>query len=798
MSKRMRPRKILLVLGAAIVVAAVGLAGAWEIFFRMTVPGYEGELTLPGLQAEVRVKADDYGFPHIFAENEHDLFYAQGWLTARERLFQMETTRLAGRGELSSLFGEATLNRDRFLKTVGFQRLAKTEYQRTSKEVKAVIEAYVRGVNDYIGNMEQRPREFVILGADPGFWTPEDTIATGLLMAYGLTRSKKTDLILYQAGLAMGEELLEFLIPVFPAFAPTVSPTTEEPARPEPTQFFRFSPALSQLEVRDLAGLGFSASNWMIFGGTRTITGAPILSGSPDLEPGLPALFHVVRLKGGRFDLMGGALPGTPAVNAVGFNGRIAWSTVNGRGDELDYFVEKVNPDDPDQYLTPDGWKDFELVRETLRTKAGDGFREEELIVKISRHGPIISDVMPLAPENCAMQWVGADFAGVFEGLFRVSLARDFDDFRKGASYIRSPSLNLGYADVDGHIGYQYTGRPPVRRGGGGVLPRPGWSGDYDWEGYVPFDDLPWDLDPEQGYLASFNNEARRTEFHMTNFYLFERALRFEEIIKGVDKVTLEEVRNLQLDTVSPAAQRWTPLAIRAAASSTDVKSASLFEGWDYSMDYGSSAATLFNAFLFELMARTFEDQVGEELWHKELAHPYISYVLDSALIKMKDLPDHEFWDDIRTPEVRETRDDILAGSLAAAVDVLESRYGTDPASWAWGKVHQMTFEHPLGSKLAFLNLDPIPTAGDGQTINAGMWDHESPFDFKSGGVIRMVVDFAALENSTIINPPGQSGHYKSRHYDDQATPWAEGRQLPMRFYSADELKRTLILKPGS
>jgi penicillin amidase len=506
----------------------------------------------------------------------------------------------------------------------------------------------------------------------------------------------------------------------------------------------------------------------------------------------------VVRLKGGRFDVMGGALPGTPVVNALGFNGRIAWSTVNGRGDELDYFVEKINPDDPDQYLTPDGWKDFELIRETLRTKDGDGFREEELIVKISRHGPIISDVLPLAPDNCAMQWVGADFAGVFEGLFRVSLAQDFDDFRNGASYIRSPSLNLGYADVDGHIGYQYTGRPPVRRGGGGILPRPGWSGEYDWEGYVPFDALPWDLDPEQGYLASFNNEARRTEYHMTNFYLFERALRFEEIIKGVDRVTLERARSLQLDTISPAAQRWTPLAIRAAASSRDAKSAALFEGWDYSMDYDSSAASLFNAFLFELMARTFADQVGEDLWRKELAHPYISYVLDSALIKLKDRPDHELWDDIRTTDVRETRDDILASSLAAAVDELENRYGADPANWAWGKVHQMTFRHPLGSKLPFLNLDPVPTAGDGQTINAGMWDHEHPFDFKSGGVIRMVVDFSALENSTIINPPGQSGHYKSRHYDDQAAPWAEGHQFPMRFYSADDLQRTLILKPGS
>jgi penicillin amidase len=791
-----RPRRALTILGVFLVAAVVALAAGWETFFRLSVPEYEGELTLPRLESEVRVSTDDYGIPNIFAGNEHDLFYAQGWLTARERLFQMELTRLAGRGELSSLLGDAALARDRFLKTVGFNRMARAEYRKTSAEVKAAIEAYVAGVNDYIGKMKRRPREFVFLRADPGLWTPEDPIAAGLLMAYGLTRSKKTDLILYQAGLAMGEELLQFLIPVYPEFAPTVSLSSEAPTTHAPPSFFDFSSVTNHSSVPDFVWPAFSASNWMIFGGARTSTGAPILTGSPDLEPRLPALFHVVRLQGGRFDVMGGALPGTPGVTAVGFNGHIAWSAVNGRVDELDYFVEKVDPDNPDQYLTPDGWRDFELVRETLRVKDGGGLREEELTVRISRHGPIISDVLPLAPANCAMQWVGADFAGVFEGFFRIALARNFEEFRRAASYVRSPTLNVGYADADGHIGYQYVARPPVRRGGGGILPRPGWSGDHDWEGYVPFEDLPWDLDPEQGYLASFNNEARRTEYHMTNFYLFERALRFEQMIDGLDEITLKDARKLQLDTVSPAAQRWTPMLLQAAGS--DTTRVDLFQGWDHSIDFDSTAATLFNAFLYELMAQTFEDQVGEDLWRKELAHPYISYVLDLALIKLQDRPDHPFWDDVRTADVRETRDDILTSSLRTAVSDLENRYGSDPADWAWGKVHQMTFEHPLGSRLPFFNLDPLPTAGDGQTINAGMWDHESPFDFKSGGVIRMIVDFSAVDNSTVINPPGQSGHYRSPHYDDQAALWAEGLQVPMNFDSARELKRTLVLKPAT
>lgn len=777
------------------VILAIAAGAFWQVFFRLPLPAYTGLETLPGLKSEVLVKTDRYGVPHIFANNEDDLFYAQGYMTARDRLFQLETTRLAGRGELSALFGEATLDSDRFLKTFGFHRLARAEWAATSDEVTKVIRAYARGINDFIRAAGSSPREFVMLGAKPGLWEPEDVIASGLLMAYGLTRSQKADLILYQVGRLAGEDLLDMIIPVYPDFAPLVSGgggRSSALSGPAPAPF----PGRAPGPLVELFNLGFNASNWMIYAGSRTTTGAPIFTGSPDLEPKLPATFHVVRLKGGRFDVMGGSIPGTPGVTVLGYNGRIAWSGVNGRVDELDYFVEKVNPDNPGQYLTEDGWRDFVVIEETLRVKGDNGIEERPLKVLVSRHGPIISDVLPLAPENCAVKWVGQEPSGVFEGFLQICRAGNFEEFRRGCSLIRTPTLNLGYADADGHIGYQYVARPPIRKSPGGPLPVPGWTGEHEWVGLVAFEDLPWDLDPAKGYFGSFNNEAKRTPFHMTNFYLFERAMRFEEIMEEVDRVSLAEARAIQLDTVSVVAKRWVPLAVAAAGDGgAGASAAAMLKNWDKDVDFDSPEATLFNAFHFRLMGQTLADDIGRDLWDQHLAHPYLAYMADLALIRIQDDPGHELWDDKSTKET-ETRDDILRRCLDMAEADLAERFGKDRSAWAWGKVHQMTFKHPLGSKMGFLNLDPIPTRGDGATVNAGMWDHMDPFAFKSGGVIRMIVDFSDPKNSTIVSPPGQSGQYMSPHYGDQAEPWARGEQIPMHFTDAEGLENTLKLVP--
>ncbi len=795
----MRTFKYMLVILACF---AVLLITASRIFFHLPQPKYEGSIDLEGLSTDVRVRFDAYGVPHIFAENDQDLMFAQGYITARERMFQMDMARLAGRGELSSLFGEVTLSSDQFMKTVGFYRLARAEYAQLPEECKDIIGAYTRGVNAYIETVKHLPREYVFLRSQPEPWVPEDTVVCGTLMAFSLTRSKKTELVLYRIGENTNSETLQHFIPSPPDFAPTVSgPAAAKGTAPPQSAFFRFpSGRFDDRFIQAPSGPpDIAASNWMIYSGSRTTTRAPIFTGSPDLKPRIPALFYVVRLKSDTYDVIGGSIPGTPGVSAVGFNGKIAWSAVNGRVDELDYFIEKPNPKNPDQYLTENGYVDFEIVEETLKIKTAAGIREEPFTVKISRHGPIISDVMPLAPENAAMKWVGMEPTGLFPAFVELNRATTFEEFRSALSLIRSPTLNVGYADAKGNIGYQYAASPPVRPKGTGALPVPGWTGEYEWQGTIPFERLPYDLNPAKGYLASFNNPAKETDYHMTNYYLYERALRFEEVAEDLGDLTLEEARDLQLDVVSVVAKRWIPHALRACKDRDDLaESLKLFDGWDHAIRTESPAATLFNAFYFRLMENSFADEVGVPLWTEHLSQSYIIYVPDLLLLRIADEAEHILFDNILTTGVRETRDEVIRTSMEQAVEELTQRLGADPQGWTWGKVHRMTFKHPMGDKMGFFNLRPIPTEGDTFTINAGMWNNTKPYEMESGGVIRLVVDFSDIENSTIICPPGQSGHYKSPHYDDLAEMWAEGGQIPMHFTSAQELPRLLVLEGGT
>jgi penicillin amidase len=787
--------------GIAVAVLAVALYASFQIFFRTAVPSYEGTVTIDGLGSKVEVRTDEHGIPHIFAGNDHDLFFAQGYVTARERMFQMEITRLAGRGELSSLFGEATIEKDKFLKTVGIHRLAKIGYRAMSAETRAIIDAYTAGVNAYIRDAKTLPREFAILGAKPGTWESEDCVSTVLLMAFSLTRSFMIDLVLYRVGEHAGAETAEALAPSYPDFAPTL---TGKRMSPVPlgvlkSRFHKFESTAAGAFMHGPLVMELPASNWMIFSGKRTKSGKAIFAGSPDLKPTLPALFYLMRLKGGSFDVAGGAMPGMPGIGPLGFNGNIAWSAVNGRGDELDYYVEKPDPNDANRYLAPGGPRAYTVIEETLRIKTKKGVREEKYPVKISRHGPIISPVMPMAPANCAMKWAAFENPSTdLEGLLGLNRARDFTGFRKALSRVKNNNLGIGYADREGNIGWQFTASAPVRRTGDGTFPVPGWVDDYEWTGYVPYERLPYDYNPPAGWIASFNNDPGNAPYHLTNYYLFERSVRFADIMaeRKDAPVDVDQVMAMQLDTVSVVAKRWTPIVLEACREPEFKKYTALFRGWKYSVDIDGTAGTLFNAFYANFLKNVLSDEIGEKLWKEGLGQSYLYYVADLALARIALTPDHAFYDDVRTADLKESRDDIIRKSMRETIAQLRDLLGGNPDTWRWGRAHRMYFEHPLGAKLSFFNLKPIPTNGEHHTINSGFWETANPFKMDSGGVIRMMVDFAQPEKATIISPPGQSGAYKSPHYDDLARLWADGKQVPMRFFTAKDIARMMTLEP--
>ena len=792
----------------AIALVFIGIVGfaLFQYFFRSAVPDYSGSLILDGLTASVEIRTDDHGIPHIYAENESDLFFAQGYIIARERLFQMDTTRLAGKGELSTLFGNVTLDKDRFLKTVGFYRQAKRSYPHLLPETKQALQSFAGGVNAYIDTANPLPREYFFLGSTPEYWEPEDSLVVALLMSYSLTRSKKIDLVMHNIRLKAGDDFIRQIIPSYPEFAPTLTDQPGSSAKhPRPTSRSLLTQNQGNRSIFDFfntfpLSMDIAASNWMIFDGSKTDTGRAMFAGSPDLKPTLPALFYVMHLKAGDIDAMGGVLPGVPSLGPLGFNGHFAFSAVNGRGDELDYFIEQLNPENPQQYLTEEGYRDFETIEEEIRIKTDDGFKTEKLTIRISRHGPVISDVLPGAPENCAMQWSALELPNRdIDGLIKLVKARDFDAFREALSYVRTINLNIGYADKEGNIGWQFTAAPPVRKEGNGTLPVPGWTGEYDWQGFVPFEDLPYDLNPESGYVASFNNEPGHVSYHLTNYYLFERAIRFRDLMASrEDKpVSFAELKDMQLDTVSVVAERWVPKVLKVCASDKSLAPCQqLFQNWDFRITKESSAATLFNYFYYQLMANTLKDETGESIWAKDLGREYLYYVPDLVLTRIIDTPEHPLYDNVNSASVVENRDDIIKQSMSDAIQYLTKRLGDDLEDWRWGDLHKMPFDHPLGSKLSFMNLEPIPTHGSHHTINSGFWDSAKPFEMSGGGVIRMMVDFSDPSKSTIISPPGQSGHYLSPYYDDLAEPWAQGDQVPMHYSSGQRLQQVLTLNP--
>ncbi len=793
--------KVLVIIVGVIAVLLLLAFVALRVMLNRPLPDYSGTIYLDSLIDTVEVFTDDYGVPHIFAQNEEDLFFVQGYITARERLFQMDTTRLAGRGELSTYFGEATVEADKFFKTLGFYRIAMLEYQSLDPDTRAIVDAYTKGVNAYINSAKAYSIEYTLLGVKPEPWKAEDSLVGGLLMAYSLNRSKDTELTLYQIGQKAGSEVLDLIIPTLPDYAPMVSRSDSGLNTADNSTFY---PSFEQDASTKISGHWFNpisldipASNWMIFHGSRTTTGSAVFTGSPDLEPQIPALFYLVRLSGGKFDVVGGSIPGVPGVNVLGFNRDIAWSTVNGRGNEMDFYIEQLNPDNPNQYLTEKGYEEFELIEEVIKIKAKEGFEEEKLEVRVSRHGPIISEVMAGAPENCAMKWVGHQTpTKMLQGLVGVMSAGNFDQFRQALSLMTTPTLNFGYADVRGNIGYQFVMSVPLREKGDGTLPVPGHSGEYGWEGFVPFEDLPYDYNPGKGYLASFNNKPMETDYHITNYFMFERALRFEDIVSEKDQFTPEEVRGLQLDNVSAVARRWVPEILKTCNGIGELETVvALLEEWDYAIAVDSPQAAIFNVFYINFIVNVLEDQLGEEL-AAEMVKPYIIYQPDMLLANIVDENDHILFDDQRTPDVRESKEDMIRISMLDAVDELSVLLGSDPAKWQWGKLHTMTFKHPLGEQLGFFNLKAIPMPGDGSTINAGMMDPHDGYRMTGGGVIRLVVDMSDLGNATFVSPPGQSGLYGSKHYSDQAELWAEGGQIPANFLNARELPNLLILEP--
>jgi penicillin amidase len=780
-------RKVVLGTLVLVLVFALLLAGgAYTVLIRSTFPQTKGTLPVAGLQSRVEVYRDKWGVPHIFADNEHDLFFAQGYVHAQDRLWQMEFNRRVGAGRLSEVLGESTLKSDRFLRTIGLYRAAQADLEVLPTEVVDVLQAYADGVNAFITTHKNNlPLEFTLLGFKPELWTPTDTLAWGKVMSMDLGGNWESELVRQQLITALGEEKVRELLPPYPDEGPFIIPE-------EAKSYGRLDTSLldGYQEVKALTGMTgtyLGSNNWVV-DGTKTATGRPLLANDPHLGIQMPSIWYEIHLVAGDLDVVGSSFPGAPGV-IIGHNRDIAWGVTNVGPDTQDLYVEKINPANPDQYEFQGQWQDMTVITEEIKVKGRS--EPEKLTVRLTRHGPLMTPVVSGATEQLALRWAALEGGGLFHSVYLLDRASNWDEFRAALRHWQAPSQNFVYADEDGNIGYQMPGNIPIRAKGQGLVPAPGWTGEYEWTGYIPFDELPFVYNPPTHYIVTANNKVVPDSypyFISAEWSEPSRAQRISDLLRGNDNLTVDDMRNIQADTYSIPAAKLMPYILALGPDGWLQERAFKFlRAWDFRMEKESGAAGIMDVILWRTLANTFGDElenagVNDRTWMETV----------TGLFNIMQQRDDRWFDDVRTPEI-EDRDAILRRSVQEAMEFWRRRFGdlvgNLDSQWAWGKVHTATFAHPLGSvkplDLVF-NRGPVAARGSWCTVDAAAYG-AGDFAVETVSSYRQIIDVGAWQNSRSQHTTGQSGQPFYKHYDDMIQSWQAVKHHPM-LYDKDDI----------
>ncbi len=811
-------------LGLAVILVIVALAGGFVV--RRSFPQTRGTVSLVGLDGAATVTRDDAGVPQIVAGTAHDLFFAQGYVHAQDRFWQMDFWRHIGAGRLSEMFGEDQVGADTFLRTMGWRLVAEREYELMSDDPHTLeaLDAYAEGVNAYLADRSpsQVSLEYAILGLqNPDYviepWTPVDTITWTKVMAWDLRSNLDEELdralLAAEFGFSRAEQMYPHYRADFPVIVdagPVSAAATEEalwPAEP----LLEVKAAIAEIDAivgQRYSGIG---SNSWVVSGDRTASGKPLLANDPHLGIQMPSIWYENHLRcetkssACPYDVVGFSFPGAPGV-VIGHNDRIAWGFTNEAPDSMDVFIESVEPDG--RYLTPDGPREFEVRTETIEVAGGEPVKIE---IRSTVHGPVISgvyveddDIRPSAmvevPQRftVALWWTALQPGTTVQALIGLNRATNWEEFREAAGKFEIAAQNMLYADVDGNIGYQATGKVPVRSGWSGRYPVPGWDF-FGCESFVPPADLPSVFNPDSGFIETANQPVTRVRTASAPGYVGAdhssgyRANRITELLDGLSSATPEDMTAIQLDVADGSAGFLVPLITDLGLPGPV---AGLLSGWEapYLMAADSPEAAAYAGAWRHLVLNTFDELEGDRL-------PADHSRLFAVFYELVDEPDGGWWDITATPDT-ETRDDILAASVAAADAELIGLLGEDPSKWRWGDLHIATFENQtLGQsgispiEALFNRTSPPDLGGGAEIVNAIGWTAGNGYQVDWLPSFRMVVDLADLTNSTAVHTTGQSGHAFNRHYFDMNPHWVEGTTRPMPW--ADVAGNRLVLEPA-
>jgi penicillin amidase len=753
--------------------------GWWWI--HRSIPILDGRIPLNGLQGAVEVRFDRFAVPHVFAGSDADAWRAVGYLQARDRRWQMELYRRAASGRLSELLGDATIAIDQRFLTLGLRLAAEREWQRTPAHVRTAFESFAAGVNAAMPvSRGERAIELQLLGLTPEPWTPIDSLAISKLFAWRLGENYRAELLRYAMVQEMGARALA-LFPGAPEWAPVILAVPKGQGARGKGKDLRYPRGLEWLSPDAHA----MSNSWVIHG-SRTASGRPILANDPHLAIEMPSVWWEVHVVSSALNVAGVTIPGIPFV-VIGHNARIGWGLTNVGSDVQDFFIEQLDAT-RQRYRVGDQWVPLEIRRHEIRVSGRDAPIVFE--VRSTRHGPVRNaddwheafagdPALPaqLGETVLALKWhpvLEGNAAAAFDGLARAS---DWTAFVDAVRRFSAPAQNFVYADVDGNIGYAMSGLLPVRAGSEGVLPVPGAPRDADWRSFVDMNQLPAVLNPSSGQIVTANNEVDRDlPYLVTRDWVAPfRSQRITELLGDRRGLDVAAMRQIQADITSLSAN----FILNAIDLPESIKE---LHTWDRRVD-GRPVTLLYEAFEEALWRRTFSDEMRAPLYDR--FYRYAGNERFAGLHSVISDARSPWFDDRSTPNVIETRDDIVRQAADEALAGLRARFG-ERSGWRWDEAHAVTFSHPLsgGGRILdwFFSRGPVPVGGDSMTVNKTTTDLRHPYATTEAASYRQILDVGAWDGSLGVNTTGQSGHPRSPHYFDQNRLWRQGDYRPMPF----------------
>jgi penicillin amidase len=813
------------------VAAAASLAGlaggAYYMLLRRPLPRKKGELHLKGLREAVEVITDRYGVPHIYAQNEDDLFFAQGYIHAQDRLWQMEFNRRIGSGRLSEIFGKLALETDRFARRVGMHRASAAAAEQLPEQSKRIFDAYAQGVNAFIEhNRNKLPIEFFLMRFTPEPWQITDSILWSKMMGWNLGGNWETEVIRARIVAKLGAERAAKLEAGYDPTHPLIIPPGVE------YQGINLGMLEQYEQLKQLSGFGMlgGSNNWVV-DGSMTTTGLPILCNDPHLLQAAPSIWYECHLVAGDIDVIGVSFPGTPTI-VIGHNQYVAWGLTNAISDIEDLYIEKFNPQNPYQYEYMGKWEDAQVVREEIKVKGAKAPVIEE--VRITRHGPIVTSIPhpsqgdPAGKNGnpgtngepvellLALRWTGLEKHDILSAAQEMNRATNCEEFREALRGWDMPPQNVVYADIQGNIGYVMAGAIPIRAKGQALLPSPGWTGEYEWTGYIPFEELPQIFNPGQHFIVTANNRVVDDSYpyYITNEWLNGyRAQRIRDLLTSKGKLALSDMASIQADQYSLPAVEIVPHILKIKPDSALEKDAlDVLRTWDYILAPGSAGAAIFSMFLFKLERIVFSAMLGDE---ETLIQNYLGvgttilalqngYASRSKplLIRLLNEHDDSWFADSVIPDSPNSWNEAISNAFKGAIEELQEKLGSDVSGWKYGALHKMTYNHPFGMVKPLdriFNRGPFPVGGDIDTINQAASLANQPDTVVTVPSYRQIANLADLKASLSGHAPGQSGHPASKHYADFIKPWLNVEHHPQLFERSmieENAEGTLLLMP--